>query len=298
MRLPQKIKNFYRRWGVDYNENKRFSEFKNRALSTIDSIMGERFLSDAGLQERFLKLIGEHVPTSTMDNRWTLIPQGIMGELKHFADSPVHMILSEEQDFNQFMRFLQTLFWLDLDPDVREALYLSLKEDIELSMLPVQIKRTGGNDIILYPRGAKLLDENVVNNVLDWLVRYPKTYQNFKSGLEKYQNKIYQRNLVDDLRLAFELLLKKILKNTKPIEKQTRPLDSFLENAKVPTEIKKMFTTLVTYYSKYQNEYVKHDDRVNEFEIEFIVYLTGTFLRYVMILEESKSNAKGDISRS
>ena len=75
MRLPQKIKNFYKRWDVDYDENKRFSEFKNRALSTIDSIMGERFLSDANLQEWFLKLIGRYVPISTLDTRWSVILQ-------------------------------------------------------------------------------------------------------------------------------------------------------------------------------------------------------------------------------
>ena len=219
------------------------------------------------------------------------------GCLKRFADSLVYEAFREEEDFKQFIKFLQTLFWLDLDGEVRETLYLGLKEDIELSMLHVQIKRTGGDDIILYPKGAKLLDENVVNNVLDWLIRYPKAYQNFKSGLEKYQNRLNQRNLVDDLRLAFELSLKKILKNRKSLENQACPLGSFLKDAKVPKVIRNMFTTLMDYYSKYQNQYAKHDDRVDELEIEFIIYLTGTFLRYLMIVEESKRNSKGDISR-
>lgn len=295
MNLPPRIKNFNKRWNIDYDENRKFSEFKNRSLSTIDSIIGTLFLSDSDLEQRFLKLIGRHFPVAEIDTRPTASLSQVMGGIRRFEDLPVYKILLKEQDFKQFMRLLQSLFWLDLNSDVKDGLYRGLKEDIKLSMLPVQIKRTTQNDVILYPKGAKLLDEKVVNNVLDWLMQYPKVCKNFKSALGKYQNKIDERNLIDDLRLAFELLLKKILKNKKPLEKQRASLGQYLEGEKVPKVIRNMFTTLVNYYSDYQNQYAKHNDKVDESEIEFIIYLTGTFIRHLMVLERCRNNSKEKI---
>jgi len=62
MTIPCKIKNFYKRWNIVYDEDKRFTDFKNRALSTIDNTLGELFLSDENLEQRFLKLIAKHFP--------------------------------------------------------------------------------------------------------------------------------------------------------------------------------------------------------------------------------------------
>lgn len=42
-----------------------------------------------------------------------------------------------------------------------------------------------------------------------------------------------------------------------------------------------MFNTLLDYYGKYQNKYAKHDDNVNEKEIEFIIDLTSTFMKFI-----------------
>jgi len=107
-----------------------------------------------------------------------------------FKDLPIYKILSEENDFKKFILFLQSIFWLDLDSEVKEKLYQDFKEDIELSLLDIWIRKTNSG-IIFYPKGAKLLDEKVINDVLDWLSSYPTVCKNSKSALEKYQNKIY-----------------------------------------------------------------------------------------------------------
>ena len=43
-----------------------------------------------------------------------------------------------------------------------------------------------------------------------------------------------------------------------------------------------MFQKLVDYYSKYQNSYVKHDDKVIEEEIEFMFELTSSFMKHLI----------------
>lgn len=299
MIIPCKIKNFYKRWNIVYDEDKKFTDFKNRALSTIDDILGEFFLSDKNLGRRFLKLIAKHSPQSKIH---TQIGLGAIGrnlselmssskvEVVKFKDSLVYKFISEERDFIKFIQYLQSIFWLDLDLEVKGELYLGFKEDVELSLLDIQIKRIKGDNIIFYPEGSKLLDEKIVNDVLDWLILYPKVQKSFKSALEKYQNKIYQRNLVDDLRLSLELLIKKILNNRKKsLENQREPLSGYLEKKNVPKELKNMYWKLIDYYAKYQNNYAKHEDKVDSSEIEFVIYLTGTFMRFLMTLEDSKN---------
>lgn len=47
-----------------------------------------------------------------------------------------------------------------------------------------------------------------------------------------------------------------------------------------------MYWKLINYYTKYQNNYAKHNDKVkvDSSEIEFILYLTGTFIRFLLTL--------------
>ena len=293
MTIPCKIKNFYKRWNIVYDKDKRFTDFKNRALSTIDEILGELFLSDKNLEPRFLKLIAKHFPQSKIGGVFQNISKALeYNNVKEFRNSPVYKIILGENNFVEFIKFLQVLFWLDFDSEVKEELYLGFKDDFELSLLDIQIKRIKRDNIIFYPKGSKLLDEKVVNDVLDWLISYPNVQKNFKSALEKYQDKVYQRNIIDDLRLSLELLLKRILNNRKSLEKQEKYLNKYLEQKNVPKELKNMYWQLIDYYAKYQNNYVKHEnkaDSMDSSEIEFVIYLTGTFIRFLMTLEDSKN---------
>jgi len=292
MTIPCKIKNFYKRWNIVYDEDKSFVDFKNRALSTIDDKLGELFLSDENLERRFLKLIAKHFPQSKIGGFQNISKILEVTNVKEFRNSPVYKIISGENDFLEFIKCLQVLFWLDLDSEVKEELYLGFKEDAELSLLDIQIKRIKGDNIIFYPKGSKLLDEKVVNDVLDWLTLYPKVQENFKSALEKYQNKIYQRNIIDDLRLSLELLLKKILNNYVNLENQEKLLGEHLKKKNIPKQLRNMYWKLIDYYAKYQNNYAKHEnkaDSMDSSEIEFIIYLTGTFMRFLMTLEDTKN---------
>ena len=301
MTIPCKIKNFYKRWNIVYDENKRFTDFKNRAFSTIDNTLGKLFLSDENLERRFLKLIAKHFPQSKIH---TQIGLGAIGrnlselmssskvEVVKFKDSLIYKILLEECNFIKFIQYLQSIFWLGLDSEIEKELYLGFKEDINLSLLDIQIKRIKRDNIIFYPKGSKLLDEKVVNDVLDWLTLYPKVQENFKSALEKYQDKIYQRNLIDDLRLSLELLLKNILNNNKNLEKQKKDLCEQLEKKNIPKQLRNMYWKLIDYYTDYQNNYAKHEDKVDSSEIEFIIYLTGTFMRFLITLEDTKNERR------
>jgi hypothetical protein len=115
-----------------------------------------------------------------------------------------------------------------------------------------------------------------------WLEKYPSSYKQYISALKKYDDKVYERNILDDLRVALELLLKDVLSNSKALEKQLPDLGAYLKQKNVSPEITNMYNKLLDYYSKYQNEYVKHNNKVNSNEIELMIDLTSIFMKFLI----------------
>lgn len=124
----------------------------------------------------------------------------------------------------------------------------------------------------------------IKKNLID-LNKYSEAGRMYQSAMDKLNEGNFQRNLIDDLRLALELLLKAILKNEKSIENQISEIGAHLKGKDVSVEIRNMFLKLLEYYSKYQNEYVKHDDAVKENEIDFVINVTSSFIRLLIQVE-------------
>lgn len=168
---------------------------------------------------------------------------------------------SPDQQFDIIQETIDKLQHLDSVKDLRNKLYAQYPEYI--------------------PSGQHILTSELVKETQHWLSPYKKAFALYNSALDKLMNNVYQRNLIDDLRLALELLLKEILNNNKPLEKQIGDLGQFQQAKGISPETTNMFNTLLDYYGKYQNKYAKHDDNVNEKEIEFIIDLTSTFMKFV-----------------
>ena len=81
------------------------------------------------------------------------------------------------------------------------------------------------------------------------------------------------------MRLSLELFLKQLLGNTRSLENQISEIGRFAKSKGLSNEAVNMFQKLLNYYSKYQNEYVKHNDKVNIKEIEFVINQTSSFMQ-------------------
>jgi hypothetical protein len=131
---------------------------------------------------------------------------------------------------------------------------------------------------ILRPNiNSNLIKQNLVN-----LEAYPKAAKVYLAAIDKINQSSYQRNLLDDLRLTLEILLKEFLQNDKPLEKQNNDIGRYLKDKNVSIEVSNMFVALKDYFTKYQNDYVKHDDNVNKQEIELMINLTSTFINFLI----------------
>lgn len=102
----------------------------------------------------------------------------------------------------------------------------------------------------------------------------------YKSGITKYAEKKFDRNVLDDMRLSLELLVKQILGNGKSLENQTSELGTKLSG--YHTELRNLVIKTVDYLCKYQNQYVKHNDAVNPEEIDYIIEQTSATINFLI----------------
>ncbi len=131
---------------------------------------------------------------------------------------------------------------------------------------------------------ASGINENLIEQTQHWLEQYPESLELFNSALQKQENEVFLRNLLDDLRLSLEKLLCSIFENQKSLENQFQLLGQFLKKKGGSPELTNMFQKLIDYYAKYQNSYVKHDAAVLEEEIEFIFEITASFMKHLIKL--------------
>lgn len=131
-----------------------------------------------------------------------------------------------------------------------------------------------------YFKGAATTPPQItIKETQDFLAEYTPSQKLFNEAIDKYKQKTYLRNVLDDMRLALELFLKEILNNQKSLENQLSEIGNFQKGKGKSQEFINMFKQLLDYYAKYQNKYVKHDDAVKPEEIDFVIELTTLFMR-------------------
>lgn len=139
---------------------------------------------------------------------------------------------------------------------------------------------------------TKVLNVELVEDTLAWLANHKKSLKLYKLALAQLGQSTFDRNCVDNARLALEVLLKEILENDKPIEGQKELIGGFIKKNGGSKYFMNMFRTLLNYYTDYQNNLIKHEDDAVEVEIEFIVELTATFMKTLARLHAKSEGAK------
>lgn len=136
--------------------------------------------------------------------------------------------------------------------------------------------------------GASTVNEALIQETRHWLDICPAALSIYSDAIGKYRSGLFQRNLLDDLRLAFETLLKTIMGNDRSLENQLSALGKFIKSRSGSPEFGNMFEKLVGYYCGYQNTYVKHADAVIEQEIEFVLEITSSFMKHIVRMHSER----------
>jgi len=284
--MNEQYTNYNKRWKIITTKQEDFNKFKIGVINNINTNIGPIF--NNSLNSIFCRL-------AIIENR--NLHKYNLSEIKNsiYGSNNLQDLLFHSEVIVNVLKTIRDNSEYDNSADIekiidaRKSIINEFSRLIKILPNGITMKELKG-DIIFYPSGAKLLDERLVNDLLDWLGEYPKSHRSFTHALEKYQKKIYERNLLDDLRSSLEFFLKSYLNNNKTLENQKLELLKHMKIKNVSKEVRSMYQTLLDRYANYQNSYVKHEDNIKEEEIEFMIYLTGTFIRFLITLKEEKEN--------
>ncbi|MCA1376472.1 MULTISPECIES: hypothetical protein [unclassified Bradyrhizobium] len=134
------------------------------------------------------------------------------------------------------------------------------------------------------------VNETLIEETRHWLREHPEVLSLYNQAFTKLETGSFHRNLLDDLRLSLEKLLRGIFGNEKSLENQINSLGTYIKSKGGSPELANMFVKLADYYAKFQNTYVKHDDQVNEAEVEFVFEITSSFMKHLIRLQSISAN--------
>lgn len=297
--LSENIKGFRKRWNASWDEAAIFSQFKNRLLFLIDKFLS-RVLIDKSLLNQYAYYCGLAAPYSATGKDFLLMfnlnQEGLRGTIvyKTISDSITPIQLAWHLQ-NLFL-VLNTIPQSKRTSEVEFMLFSFFNEFNDLldasPSVQIRISKTK-KGITVYPAGVRLMDEGLVNDNLTGLQDYPESLKAFEQALSIYLSgdKPKYRNLIDNLRVAIEQLLCKVLNNQKSLENQSKELDDWLEKHNVHKQIRNLYGQfLFGPYTALQNDVAKHgDEELLTDEIEYLIYQTGTFMRLIIQLCRSEA---------
>ncbi|MBN8563681.1 MAG: hypothetical protein J0L70_24400 [Leptolyngbya sp. UWPOB_LEPTO1] len=308
MQIEKRLRNHYRRWNINLNYEEEFLKFKNRLIGVIDKSMGDYLTERQDVDKRFFEIFNldkaDKPYVKKAQARYhdslvePLILQGVIQRLqsvsyteKGFGDTYVYKCVDSCETLQDLAKVLQFIFWaLEENFDETQARASKIVEEIKrLSALTPSAgfavhKR--GKQFIVYPSGDQFLDRGIIDSTLSELENYPEVAESFERALKLYlrgETSQY-RNLLDELRFALEQLLKKVLKNQIPLEKQKKELKTWFRSKGLHPQVVNLYEGLLNPYHQYQNDAVKHNEAFSLDEVEFMIYLTGNLMRLILKL--------------
>lgn len=279
-----KIKNeFNKRWNFNENEENK-TQLKNRCLAILNETFNNIFdySKRKNTINKFCTDIEIILGISVNDN-----------EKSRFISTKLYNNINEldlnlEKDYRNFMYFLELAINHDYLFNIEKSkLVTKIAEALKLSNINVIIYKNK-EFYELYPSDIEFLSDNLIIDVLYWLNDFPNTKKSFSKAIKIERIEKNYRNIIDELRLSVEFLFKKIFSNEKSLENQIDNIGKYLSANHVSKQITNMYIKLIDYYTKYNNENVKHNDNIAEIEIDYIIYLTGSFIRFILLIEKNE----------
>lgn len=312
MQIEKRLKNHYKRWNIEFSYEEEFLNFKNRLVSILDKLIGNYIVLNSDVDKSFFETFKLHKADKPYVKKTQKIYKSSDTFIKHlqvvfgdfeytqsgFGDTNVYRCINDCKTPQELATVLQFLFWaLEAKHNITQDFLSEIVKQIRrISVLTpsagFQIYKKG-KQVIIYPYGDEFLDKGIIDCVLSGLEDYPKVAEPFEKALKIYQSgeiSLY-RNLLDNLRFALEQLLKKILNNEKSLENQNEPLEKWFKAKELHPQVLNLYKELLfNQYKKYQNDAVKHDEKYSVDEVEFMIYLTGNFIRLILQLAKEVNN--------
>ena len=296
MNFKEYEKKYNELWDINSSDSyeKAFCKFKQRIINIFQNV--ELMCGDINTTY-YLKGIDNIVTKeSALDfcqyysipEKWETGP-GLKGTFESLAGhnirvTIIHRLKNEinEKNFYKLIGVMLNLLnirkgFIDSGKETKRFLIKKVTEAIEMSDVNVAIGQSK-NIIVLYPKGERKLDEELVNKPLSFLDK--ESSKHFQEALKFYQTKNF-RESADNLRRSLEDFLRFELENQKGLKLNIKTLQEQLKGKNSPSEVRNIIFQTFNYLDKYFDEYSKHGNKVGELENKFLIYQTGLLMTYI-----------------
>ena len=198
-----------------------------------------------------------------------------------------------QQKKNNFKDFLATLITLvniyDSSAGAKDRILPQVIKALVDSRILYEIKEDD-DGVFIFPKGAKELDDKLVTEPLQWLTEYPNARIAWINALKVYAD-VTEENACDcaDLfRKALEQFFREFFGGKKSLENYKSEYGNFMKDHGIPLELSNSFEKVLNQYTIYMNNYAKHNDGTLKIALEYIMYQTGSLIRFLITLKQEE----------
>ena len=272
------------RLGIGFNDEQKFQVFLTKTFNMLNILANSAHGTlDYEEYERFCMETG-----SQMDVRYT---SDYSGE-QRFA----HCIQILDSHRRSLPEFLSYFIWFANSVRKKRPTYETgwvrgkyiqfITQAFDECHIPFDLMSENGQYFI-FPKGAVELDNALVSDVLTWLANYPKAHKTYCIALKQYADGIYIRDTADNFRKALEEFCQEFLGNTKNLANNITEVFQYLGKNNAEPEVASMMRSLMNTYDTLNNKIAKHNDKVDEKYLEFLMYQTGVFIRMLIVVDQA-----------
>ncbi len=259
--------------GIGFNDNQKFKMLSSMLKNYVENVIEEYYDENSYLD--YCQMVGEDYYSF---NR----------PYQHLRDS-LDKCKSTEELVAKYIAFYNTYSAesraYSYDVVEKRQVLKCLKDSLERLNIKYEVFEDV-DGIFLFPLGAKELDDALVSELLDWLSDYPNTRKTYIIAIQQYSNGQYIRDVADNLRKAFEEFLREFLKNDNDLNKNKKEVEAYLKAQNADPQLITMLVSLISHYYLLNNEVAKHNDKMDEKYLEFLMYQTGVFIRMLIAVKK------------
>ena len=263
--------------GIGFDDSQKFKMLSTILKNYVENVVGDNFDENSYLN--YCQMIGE--------DYWNFHQP-----YQHLRDS-LDKSRSTQELVAKYIAFCNTYSAVHADYSYHATGKGQVLEYLKESLEKLNIKYEVIEDqdgTFIFPLGAKELDAALVSEPLEWLNDYPNARKTYIMALQQYSKGLYIRDVADNLRKAFEEFLKEFLNNNNDLNKNKKEVEAYLKSQNAAPQLVTMLVSLISHYYLLNNEVAKHNDKIDEKYLEFLMYQTGVFIRMLVVVKKNSEN--------
>ena len=263
-----------------------------------------------GFDDRELEIAFFHRMWNAIDNYYEMRNQMTINEYYEFCMEvayPINHAVENSNVWHEVMRIFNSnnrtireflsyyIFFVNCQNDnqadsnryTKEELINLVCNCLKDTHIPYELKKEE-NNYFIFPKGAEELDNALVSDVLIWLKEYPLSHKAFVKALKEY-SKLTDDNIstvADLFRKALETFFKEFFDSSNSLENLKSEYGNYMKSKDIPNELRSNFETLLRSYTSFNNGYAKHNDKSSKDALEYIMYQTGSLIRFIITLKD------------